>query len=71
MYAPKRQECASDLYMVVCYVDRANSAAASAHIQEEFGITSGLLHFGLAPAIRWRQIPVSFLDRVDLFHCDI
>lgn len=25
--------------VVICYVDRANLAVASAHIQEEFGIT--------------------------------
>ena len=27
--------------VVICYVDRANLAVASAHIQEEFGITVG------------------------------
>ena len=27
--------------VVICYVDRANLAVASAHIQEEFGIREG------------------------------
>jgi len=31
--------------VVICYVDRANLAVASAHIQEEFGITKAQMGY--------------------------
>lgn len=48
--------------VVICYVDRANLAVASAHIQEEFGITKAemgyvfsafawLIHYVRSPAV--------------------
>lgn len=65
--------------VVICYVDRANLAVASAHIQEEFGITKAEMGYVFS-AFAWLytlcQIPGGwFLDRVgfsrDLFYCDI
>ncbi len=71
--------------VVICYVDRANLAVASAHIQEEFGITKAQMGYVFS-AFAWLytlcQIPGGwFLDRVgsrvtyfiasDLFYCDI
>lgn len=51
--------------VVICYVDRANLAVASAHIQEEFGISKaemGLRIFRLCTAVYplpdpWRLVP--------------
>lgn len=65
--------------VVICYVDRANLAVASAHIQEEFGITKAEMGYVFS-AFAWLytlcQIPGGwFLDRVgfsrDSFYCDI
>ena len=62
--------------VVICYVDRANLAVASAHIQEEFGITKAEMGYVFS-AFAWLytlcQIPGGwFLDRVgftsDLFY---
>ncbi|HGV6928810.1 TPA: MFS transporter [Escherichia coli] len=54
--------------VVICYVDRANLAVASAHIQEEFGITKAQMGYVFS-AFAWLytlcQIPGGwFLDRV-------
>ncbi len=54
--------------VVICYVDRANLAVASAHIQEEFGITKAEMGYVFS-AFAWLytlcQIPGGwFLDRV-------
>lgn len=54
--------------VVICYVDRANLAVASAHIQEEFGITKAEMGY-IFSAFAWLytlcQIPGGwFLDRV-------
>ncbi|MCA5920821.1 MFS transporter [Pectobacterium brasiliense] len=54
--------------VVICYVDRANLAVASAHIQEEFGITKTQMGY-IFSAFAWTytlcQIPGGwFLDRV-------
>ncbi|MDF2785767.1 MAG: glucarate transporter [Pantoea eucrina] len=54
--------------VVICYVDRANLAVASAHIQEEFGITKSEMGYVFS-AFAWLytlcQIPGGwFLDRV-------
>lgn len=54
--------------VVICYVDRANTAVASAHIQEEFGITKAQMGYVFS-AFAWLytlcQIPGGwFLDRV-------
>ncbi|QKW68370.1 MFS transporter [Shigella flexneri] len=64
--------------VVICYVDRANLAVASAHIQEEFGITKAEMGYVFS-AFAWLytlcQIPaVGFRSRRfsrDLFYCDI
>ncbi len=64
--------------VVICYVDRANLAVASAHIQEEFGITKAQMGYVFS-AFAWLytlcQIPaVGFRSRRfsrDLFYCDI
>ncbi len=65
--------------VVICYVDRANLAVASAHIQEEFGITKAEMGYVFS-AFAWLytlcQIPGGwFLDRVGsrvtYFYCDI
>lgn len=65
--------------VVICYVDRANLAVASAHIQEEFGITKAQMGYVFS-AFAWLytlcQIPGGwFLDRVGsrvtYFYCDI
>ena len=47
--------------VVICYVDRANLAVASAHIQEEFGITKRkwAMYFRPSPGfIRYVRSPV-------------
>lgn len=54
--------------VVICYVDRANLAVASAHIQQEFGITKTQMGY-IFSAFAWTytacQIPGGwFLDRV-------
>ncbi len=54
--------------VVICYVDRANLAVASAHIQEEFGISKAEMGYVFS-AFAWLytlcQIPGGwFLDRV-------
>ncbi|HEI8868808.1 MFS transporter [Serratia sp. AKBS12] len=54
--------------VVICYVDRANLAVASAHIQEEFGISKAQMGY-IFSAFAWTytlcQIPGGwFLDRV-------
>ncbi|EHD19489.1 MULTISPECIES: MFS transporter [Brenneria] len=54
--------------VVICYVDRANLAVASAHIQEEFGISKTQMGY-IFSAFAWTytlcQIPGGwFLDRV-------
>ncbi|WP_343553094.1 MFS transporter [Pantoea sp.] len=54
--------------VVICYVDRANLAVASAHIQEEFGISKAQMGYVFS-AFAWLytlcQIPGGwFLDRV-------
>ena len=54
--------------VVICYVDRANLAVASAHIQEEFGITKAEMGYVFS-AFAWLytlcQIPGGwFLARV-------
>ncbi|WOA52137.1 MFS transporter [Dickeya solani] len=54
--------------VVICYVDRANLAVASAHIQKEFGITKTQMGY-IFSAFAWTytlcQIPGGwFLDRV-------
>ncbi|PKH19127.1 MFS transporter [Enterobacterales bacterium CwR94] len=54
--------------VVICYVDRANLAVASAHIQEEFGITKAQMGYVFS-AFAWLytlcQIPGGwFLDRI-------
>lgn len=54
--------------VVICYVDRANLAVASAHIQKEFGITKAEMGYVFS-AFAWLytlcQIPGGwFLDRV-------
>ncbi|KAA8998467.1 MFS transporter [Affinibrenneria salicis] len=54
--------------VVICYVDRANLAVASAHIQEEFGITKAQMGY-IFSAFAWTytlcQIPGGwFLDRM-------
>ncbi|MGM3162610.1 MFS transporter [Dickeya undicola] len=54
--------------VVICYVDRANLAVASAHIQKEFGITKPQMGY-IFSAFAWTytlcQIPGGwFLDRV-------
>ena len=54
--------------VVICYVDRANLAVASAHIQAEFGISKSEMGY-LFSAFAWTytlcQIPGGrFLDRV-------
>ncbi|WP_033568303.1 MFS transporter [Dickeya undicola] len=54
--------------VVICYVDRANLAVASAHIQREFGITKTQMGY-IFSAFAWTytlcQIPGGwFLDRV-------
>lgn len=46
--------------VVICYVDRANLAVASAHIQEEFGITKaqmGYVFSAFACFIRYVRSP--------------
>lgn len=46
--------------VVICYVDRANLAVASAHIQEEFGITKAEMGyvFSASPGfIRYARSP--------------
>lgn len=46
--------------VVICYVDRANLAVASAHIQEEFGITKAqwAMYFRPSPGfIRYVRSP--------------
>lgn len=46
--------------VVICYVDRANLAVASAHIQEEFGITKaemGYVFSAFAWLIRYVRSP--------------
>ena len=44
--------------VVICYVDRANLAVASAHIQEEFGITKAAMYFRPSPGfIRYARSP--------------
>ena len=54
--------------VVICYVDRANLAVASAHIQEEFGISKaemGYVFSAFARLYTLCQIPGGwFLDRV-------
>lgn len=53
--------------VVICYVDRANSAVASAHIQEEFCITKaemGYVFSAFARFIRYARSPRLVLDRV-------
>ncbi len=54
--------------VVICYVDRANLAVASAHIQQEFGISKAQMGY-IFSAFAWTytlcQIPGGwFLDRV-------
>lgn len=54
--------------VVICYVDRANLAVSSAHIQEEFGITKAGMGYVFS-AFAWLytlcQIPGGwFIDRV-------
>lgn len=65
--------------VVICYVDRANLAVASAHIQEEFGITKAEMGYVFS-AFAWLytlcQIPGGWFFRSrrfsrDLFYCDI
>lgn len=50
--------------VVICYVDRANLAVASAHIQEEFGVSKAEMGYvfsafaGCIPSVRsWRLVP--------------
>ena len=46
--------------VVICYVDRANLAVASAHIQEEFGITKAEMGYVFRPSpgfIRYARSP--------------
>lgn len=54
--------------VVICYVDRANLAVASAHIQQEFGISKtqmGYIFSAFAWTYTMSQIPGGwFLDRV-------
>ncbi len=55
--------------VVICYVDRANLAVASAHIQEEFGISKaemGYVFSAFASAVYPLPDPLGgwFLDRV-------
>ena len=53
--------------VVICYVDRANLAVASAHIQEEFGITKAEMGYVFSAFALYTlcQIPGGwFLDRV-------
>lgn len=48
--------------VVICYVDRANLAVASAHIQEEFGISKAEMGYvfstlpGCIPSARYRAV---------------
>ncbi len=65
--------------VVICYVDRANLAVASAHIQEEFRhyeSGNGLCIFGLRLALYAMPDPRRLVFRSrrfsrDLFYCDI
>lgn len=47
--------------VVICYVDRANLAVASAHIQEEFGISKTQMGYiflrlpGHIPYVKYRE----------------
>ena len=41
--------------VVICYVDRANLAVASAHIQEEFGITKAQMGYVFS-AFAWLSV---------------
>ncbi len=53
--------------VVICYVDRANLAVASAHIQEEFGISKaemGYVFSAFAGCIPSARSGGWFLDRV-------
>ena len=50
--------------VVICYVDRANLAVASAHIQEEFGISKAEMGYVFSAFARlyplpdpWRLVP--------------
>ena len=64
--------------VVICYVDRANLAVASAHIQEEFGITKAEMGYVFS-AFAWlyamsdprRLVFRSRRFSRDLFYCDI
>lgn len=64
--------------VVICYVDRANLAVASAHIQEEFGITKAEMGyvFSAFAALYAMSDPRRLVFRSrrfsrDLFYCDI
>ncbi len=65
--------------VVICYVDRANLAVASAHIQEEFGITKaemGYVFFCFCLALyalsdSWRLVSGPGWLASDLLYCDL
>lgn len=53
--------------VVICYVDRANLAVASMHIQKEFGITKaemGYVFSALPGSIRYARSPAAGFSTV-------